>query len=167
MKKTMLALICAVLLASCGAKDQCLDKGGSFNEETKQCEMSSESKKDIEVATEDKKEASSTKAEDTDTTTEEKDTETKDSNSGETTKNSDSKAKSFTDLSSEEQTKIKAKVSTLIAKNLAKTPRTKEALEKLITDVFAEVQKNYTNIDFTDYKKEILDNLQGIKNIKK
>ncbi|WP_225315131.1 lipoprotein [Neisseria zalophi] len=32
------ALLSAVILSGCGAKDTCLDQGGHYNETTKQCE---------------------------------------------------------------------------------------------------------------------------------
>ncbi len=41
MKTKIIFILCAILLlTSCGAKDACLDKWGSYNETTKQCEFS-------------------------------------------------------------------------------------------------------------------------------
>lgn len=38
-KKLAMAMILLGLLVGCDAKDDCLDKGGSYNEQTKQCEL--------------------------------------------------------------------------------------------------------------------------------
>lgn len=34
----LLVFLPILLLSACDAKDQCLDSGGSYNEQTKQCE---------------------------------------------------------------------------------------------------------------------------------
>ncbi len=36
--KLTLIVVATLMLTACDAKDACLDSGGSYNEETKQCE---------------------------------------------------------------------------------------------------------------------------------
>lgn len=37
-KLTVFTILCMLALQGCGAKDTCLDQGGSYNETTGQCE---------------------------------------------------------------------------------------------------------------------------------